>query len=164
MGCEQAPRPNLPCSAPHAKPHTHPYLPRAQIRASARDRPRPLYHSTALNLGLHKARGQPCLLDYLLPPASPLPARRWLRRLLLLPPPPATAVAIHRACAILAGESGQLLMDAWVASCSTFLQACLATNTPETRRAAACACRPVGRPGCGAARACCLALSCGHHR
>ncbi|PSC73121.1 DNA mismatch repair mitochondrial isoform X1, partial [Micractinium conductrix] len=73
------------------------------IRASARDRPRPLYHSTALNLGLHKARGQPCLLDYLLPPASPLPARRWLRRLLLLPPPPATAVAIHRACAILAG-------------------------------------------------------------
>lgn len=38
-----------------------------QIRASTRDRPRPLYYCTALNLGLHKARGQPCLLDYLLP-------------------------------------------------------------------------------------------------
>ena len=41
--------------------------PRLQIRASTRDRPRPLYYCTALNLGLHKARGQPCLLDYLLP-------------------------------------------------------------------------------------------------
>ena len=56
-----------------------------QIRASSADRPRPLYYSTALNLGLHRARGQPCLLDYLLPPASPLPARRWLRRRYTVP-------------------------------------------------------------------------------
>ncbi|KAL4438720.1 hypothetical protein ABPG77_006324 [Micractinium sp. CCAP 211/92] len=74
------------------------------IRSSTRDRPRPLYYSTALNLGLHRARGQPCLLDYMLPSnTSPqLPARRWLRRLLLLPPPPATAVAIRCVCATLA--------------------------------------------------------------
>ncbi|EFN52896.1 hypothetical protein CHLNCDRAFT_138439 [Chlorella variabilis] len=72
------------------------------IRASTKDRPRPLYYSTALNLGLHKARGQPCLVDYLLPDGTPLPARRWMRRLLLLPPPATTAAAVHRVCRILA--------------------------------------------------------------
>ncbi|KAI3431602.1 hypothetical protein D9Q98_004652 [Chlorella vulgaris] len=73
------------------------------IRASTRDRPRPLYFCTALNLGLHKARGQPCILDYMLPPASPLPVRNWIRRLLLLPPPPATAASVHRICSTLEG-------------------------------------------------------------
>lgn len=75
-----------------------------QIRASTRDRPRPLYFCTALNLGLHKARGQPCILDYMLPPASPLPVRNWIRRLLLLPPPPATAASVHRICSTLEGD------------------------------------------------------------
>lgn len=86
-----------------------PVLPtRVQIRASTKDRPRPLYYSTALNLGLHKARGQPCLVDYLLPDGTPLPARRWMRRLLLLPPPATTAAAVHRVCRILAGASPSL--------------------------------------------------------
>lgn len=61
-------------------------------------RPRPLYHSTASNLGLHKTRGVPNLLDYCLPQGSPLTSRRWMRKLLLLPPPPSVAAAIHAAC------------------------------------------------------------------
>ena len=93
-----------------------------QIRASSADRPRPLYYSTALNLGLHKARGQPCLLDSLLPPASPLPARRWLRRLLLLPPPPATAVAVHRACAVLQRMGGSLPLFPMVPAAAVVLK------------------------------------------
>ena len=66
--------------------------------ASPTTRPRPLYFSTASNLGLHKTRGVPSLLDYVLPARAPLASRRWLRSLLLMPPAPATAVAIHAAC------------------------------------------------------------------
>ncbi|PRW39283.1 mitochondrial-targeted muts 1 [Chlorella sorokiniana] len=92
------------------------------IRASTRDRPRPLYYCTALNLGLHKARGQPCLLDYLLPQGSQLPLRRWMRRLLLLPPGPATAVALHRVCEILAGLSESLPLFPHVPAASVVLK------------------------------------------
>lgn len=155
----RAPSPRGMCATTLRHPNLSPPCqcspPHLQIRASTRDRPRPLYYCTALNLGLHKARGQPCLLDYLLPqvrrlvynigtceglcvrygcarttskqePAyrklsayvkplppptptplllqgSPLPLRRWMRRLLLLPPGPATAAALHRVCEILAG-------------------------------------------------------------
>lgn len=67
-------------------------------RARAGERPRPLYHSSAVNLGLHKARGVPPLLDSVVGAGAPLPSRRWLRRLLLLPPPPTVGLAIHRAC------------------------------------------------------------------
>ena len=67
-------------------------------RARAGERPRPLYHSSAVNLGLHKARGVPPLLDSVVGAGAPLPSRRWLRRLLLLPPPPAVGLAVHRAC------------------------------------------------------------------
>lgn len=66
--------------------------------SQATRRPRPLYHSTASNLGLHKTRGVPNLLDYCLPQGSPLTSRRWMRKLLLLPPPPSVASAIHEAC------------------------------------------------------------------
>lgn len=66
--------------------------------ASPTTRPRPLYFSTASNLGLHKTRGVPSLLDYVLPARAPLASRRWLRTLLLMPPAPATALAIHSAC------------------------------------------------------------------
>ncbi|KAL4440153.1 hypothetical protein ABPG75_003154 [Micractinium tetrahymenae] len=104
---------NLPASEPFTV-----------IRSSTRDRPRPLYYSTALNLGLHRARGQPCLLDYMLPSnTSPqLPARRWLRRLLLLPPPPAMAVAIRRICAILAGLEDSLPEFALIPAASIVLK------------------------------------------
>jgi hypothetical protein len=61
-------------------------------------RPRPLYYSTAANLGLHKTRGVPSLLDNLLPASAPLTCRRWLTRLLLLPPDPVTGHAVHEAC------------------------------------------------------------------
>lgn len=66
--------------------------------ASPRSRPRPLYYSTAINLGLHKSRGVPSLLDSMIPPGAPLTARRWLRKLLLLPPTPAVGHAIQAAC------------------------------------------------------------------
>jgi len=67
--------------------------------ASPKSRPRPLYFSTASNLGLHKTRGVPSLIDYALQDGAPLTSRRWLRKLLLLPPPPKVSVAIHAACA-----------------------------------------------------------------
>lgn len=34
-------------------------------------RPKPLYHSTASQLGLHKTRGIPNLLDFVLPRTAP---------------------------------------------------------------------------------------------
>lgn len=66
--------------------------------ATPSSRPRPLYYSTALNLGLHRARGIPSLLDSMIPAGAPLTARRWLRKLLLLPPPPTVGQAIQAAC------------------------------------------------------------------
>jgi hypothetical protein len=62
------------------------------------DRPRPLYYSTATNLGLHTTKGVPSLLDAMLPPTAPLASRRWLRGVLLLPPSRHIAAAIHQAC------------------------------------------------------------------
>ena len=116
---------------PHCACYAVPAMLCLQIRASSADRPRPLYYSTALNLGLHRARGQPCLLDYLLPPASPLPARRWLRRLLLLPPPPATAAAVHRACRILSGGLQLSACVGWAGPpWKRALQACSSKDCP----------------------------------
>lgn len=66
--------------------------------SSPNTRPRPLYFSTASNLGLHKTRGVPSLLDYALPSGAPLAARRWLRSLLLMPPAPHVSIALHKAC------------------------------------------------------------------
>jgi predicted GIY-YIG superfamily endonuclease len=66
--------------------------------SSPKTRPRPLYFSTASNLGLHKTRGVPSLLDYALPAGTPLAARRWLRSLLLMPPEPSVAMALHESC------------------------------------------------------------------
>jgi hypothetical protein len=39
--------------------------------APAPARPKPVYHSTASQLGLHKTRGIPSLLDYVLPRNAP---------------------------------------------------------------------------------------------
>jgi hypothetical protein len=66
--------------------------------SSPSSRPRPLYFSTASNLGLHKTRGVPSILDYALPTTAPLAARRWLRSLLLMPPPPHVSLALHSSC------------------------------------------------------------------
>ncbi|KAL4544776.1 hypothetical protein Ndes2526B_g00720 [Nannochloris sp. 'desiccata'] len=74
--------------------------------ASPKTRPRPLYFSTASNLGLHKTRGVPSLIDYALPAGAPLTVRRWFRKLLLLPPPPTVSLAIHAACAELQNSLG----------------------------------------------------------
>jgi hypothetical protein len=80
---------------------------RAQVRSGAGDKPKPLYMSTASQLGIHKTRGVPSLLDALLPGGSgaPLLTRRYMRRLLLLPPPPDVAACIHTACKLLSGEA-----------------------------------------------------------
>ena len=44
----------------------------AQVRNQVSDRPKPLYYSTASQLGFHKTRGVPGLLDALLPPTGKL--------------------------------------------------------------------------------------------
>lgn len=77
-----------------------------QVSSRATDQPRPLYHSTAANLGLHSSRGVPPLLDCLLPPSTPAAARAWLRGLLLFPPPPRVGAAVLAACRQLRGERG----------------------------------------------------------
>lgn len=40
------------------------------MRTEGSDRPKPLYYSTASQLGFHKTRGVPGLLDALLPPTG----------------------------------------------------------------------------------------------
>lgn len=75
--------------------------------SSPKVRPRPLYFSTASNLGLHKTRGVPSILDFMLPSGAPLSARRWMRSLLLMPPSGPVALAIHTVCReLLYGEHG----------------------------------------------------------
>lgn len=66
--------------------------------SEATERPRPLYYSTATNVGLHKTRGVPSLLDAVLPAGVPLPSRRWLKDVLLRPPSPDIRQAIYAAC------------------------------------------------------------------
>ncbi|EIE20036.1 hypothetical protein COCSUDRAFT_58259 [Coccomyxa subellipsoidea C-169] len=72
--------------------------PFTRIAARPGERPKPLYHSTASQMGLHKTKGIPNLLDYVLPRNAPQGARRWLQRLLLLPPTPGVAAASWQAC------------------------------------------------------------------
>ncbi|DBA98847.1 TPA: hypothetical protein ACH3X1_014607 [Trebouxia sp. C0004] len=73
-----------------------------QVTSAATDRPKPVYKSTACQLGIHKTAGVWPLLDSLLPPApTSLLVRRWLRRLLLLPPPTDVAKSIRTACQFL---------------------------------------------------------------
>ena len=76
-----------------------------QVTSAASDRPKPVYKSTACQLGIHKTAGVWPLIDSLLPsaPGSVL-TRRWLRRLLLLPPPTPVANSISSACRFLTGE------------------------------------------------------------
>ena len=77
-----------------------------QVTSAATDRPKPVYKSTACQLGIHKTAGVWPLLDSLLPPApTSLLVRRWLRRLLLLPPPTEVAKSIRTACQFLSGNS-----------------------------------------------------------
>ncbi|DBA71802.1 TPA: hypothetical protein ACH3X2_010996 [Trebouxia sp. C0005] len=73
-----------------------------QVTTAATDRPKPVYKSTACQLGIHKTAGVWPLLDSLLPPTpTSLLVRRWLRRLLLLPPPTEVAKSIRTACQFL---------------------------------------------------------------
>lgn len=75
------------------------------MREGADGRPKPLYFSSACQLGFHRTRGVPSILDALLPPSgAPAACRKYLRRLLLLPPPPGVGAAIRTACRLLGGE------------------------------------------------------------
>ncbi len=77
-----------------------------QVTSAATDRPKPVYKSTACQLGIHKTPGVWPLLDSLLSPTpTSLLVRRWLRRLLLLPPPTEVAKSIRTACQFLSGNS-----------------------------------------------------------
>ena len=76
-----------------------------QVTSTAAERPKPVYKSTACQLGIHATAGVWSLLDTLLPPGpTSLLVRRWLRRLLLLPPPTHVALSIRTACQLLSGE------------------------------------------------------------
>ncbi|BDA51431.1 probable DNA mismatch repair protein MutS at C-terminar half [Coccomyxa sp. Obi] len=79
--------------------------PFARIAAKPGERPKPLYHSTASQLGLHKTKGIPNLLDFVLPRNAPQGARRWMQRLLLLPPSPEVAAALWKACSFFSGTA-----------------------------------------------------------
>ena len=61
---------------------------------------------TATQLGIHRARGMPSLVDACLPERGGpgVAPRRWLSRWLLLPPPPAVAGAVRVACEEFASE------------------------------------------------------------
>lgn len=74
-----------------------------QIPQDLRTRPKPLFQSTASQLGIHPTRGIPNLLDYILPitsQTSQIP-RRYMHRLILMPPPTDVANSIRMACQIL---------------------------------------------------------------
>ena len=82
-----------------------------------------VYLCTASQLGIHRQRGVPSLLDALLPSSSyassisssgssttalrsvPLASRRWLERLLLMPPAPEVARDVRRALEVLGSPS-----------------------------------------------------------
>ena len=87
------------------KPFTQYACGMPQVTSAAADRPKPVYKSTACQLGIHKTAGVWSLLDVLVPPApTSLLVRRWLRRLLLLPPPTHVANSIRSACQLLSGQ------------------------------------------------------------
>lgn len=67
--------------------------------------PRPLYVSTAAQIGLLGASGVPDLPAALLPPAAPAASVALLRRWLLVPPRPSVADRARTACAELAALS-----------------------------------------------------------
>ena len=71
-------------------------------RGGADAAPRPLYVSTAAQIGLLGAAGIPDLPSYLLPAAAPAASIALLRRWLLVPPRPSVADHAQAACAELA--------------------------------------------------------------
>ena len=75
--------------------------------SAALARPRPLYVSTALQLGLLPNAAVPDPVAALVPASAPAHARRFWRRWLLRPPPPALALAAQRAvgCLLPGGAS-----------------------------------------------------------
>ena len=90
-----------------------------QVTRAATDRPKPVFKSTAGQLGIHKTAGVWPLLDSLLPSGhTSLLIRRWLRNLLLLPPPTEVAASIRTACQIFKGKH-------FSASTSLLLRQCL---------------------------------------
>ncbi|CAM9461786.1 unnamed protein product, partial [Discosporangium mesarthrocarpum] len=62
-------------------------------------RPRPVYHSTATQIGLLPNPNVPDLVSTLLPPGYPAHSHRFLRRWLLTPPSYALADCAHQVCA-----------------------------------------------------------------
>ena len=70
--------------------------------------PRPLYASTATQIGLIPSPGIPDLPRALLPPHAPAACVNLLRRWLLLPPRPSVADAMREACVSLAALNGPL--------------------------------------------------------
>jgi hypothetical protein len=61
------------------------------------DRPRPLYRSTARQLGLLSWAGVAPLLDSVIEPHAPAMAKHYLRKLLLVPPGRKVAEALRTA-------------------------------------------------------------------
>ncbi|KAK9832926.1 hypothetical protein WJX74_001881 [Apatococcus lobatus] len=71
------------------------------VKSSTLNRPKPLFLSTAQQLGIHRTRGMVSLLDSLLSSEASMASRQWLKRLLLLPPPTHIAHSIAQACQLL---------------------------------------------------------------
>uniref|UniRef100_A0A7S3ENA7 DNA mismatch repair proteins mutS family domain-containing protein n=1 Tax=Rhodosorus marinus TaxID=101924 RepID=A0A7S3ENA7_9RHOD len=58
---------------------------------------RPLYFSTASQLGVHRTRGVPDLVGQVAGRDAPALARQWIRKQLLLPPPPSISAQLRNA-------------------------------------------------------------------
>eukprot|EP00899_Mesostigma_viride_P008353 jgi/Mesvir1/17519/Mv08772-RA.2 len=64
-------------------------------------RPRPLYLSTAKEIGLLPSPGVPSLVEAMLPHDCPVAQRKYMEHYLLNPPPHGVADAVQEACALL---------------------------------------------------------------
>jgi hypothetical protein len=112
-------------------------------------RPRPLYMTTATQIGVLPKEGIPSLPSSLLPATTPSLIRELVKKWLLWPPPPPIASRISDACSALKAPNPPPVPDFPVVSASNVCKYVNSLEAPPT----------VLRDVYGAAAACCLALN-----